>query len=117
MDLSQTKLTRSEWNSIEIPTEKKELEIINMICKGYYDVNITENKTLSLLQYLKIIPSDIIHQYVFFTYLQNTFIELNKKYNIQYRVETYKKNKMRKADIIRFANTDKHLAYNKKKYF
>lgn len=117
MDLSQTKLTRSEWNSIEIPTEKKELEIINMICKGYYDVNITENKTLSLLQYLKIIPSDIIHQYVFFTYLQNTFIELNKKYNIQYRVETYKKNKMRKADIIRFANTDKHLAYNKKNIF
>ena len=117
MDLSQTKLTRSEWNSIEIPTEKKELDIINMICKGYHDVNITENKTLSLLQYLKIIPSDIIHQYVFCTYLQNTLIELNKKYNIQYRVETYKKNKMKKADIIRFANTDKHLINNKKNIF
>ena len=31
MDLSQTKLTRSEWNSIEIPTEKKELETISEI--------------------------------------------------------------------------------------
>ena len=31
MDLSQTKLTRSEWNSIEIPTEKKELDIIKLI--------------------------------------------------------------------------------------
>ena len=117
MDLSQTKLTRSEWNSIEIPTEKKELEIINMICKGYHDVNITENKTLSLLQYLKILPSDIIHQYVFCTYLQKACIELNKKYNFQYRTETYKKNKMKKADIIRFANTDKHLSTNKKNIF
>ena len=40
MDLSQTKLTRSEWNSIEIRL-KKELEIISMICKGYHDVNMS----------------------------------------------------------------------------
>ena len=54
MDLSQTKLTRSEWNSIEIPIAQKEKDIITLICKGYDNVNTSMNNTLSLLQYLKI---------------------------------------------------------------
>ena len=115
MDLSQTKLTRSEWNSIEIPTEKKELEIISMICKGYHDVNICHNDTLSLLHYLKITSSEIIHDYVFCTYLQKHFVELNDKYKFKYSVSKYKKNKMKKADIIRFSNTDKQLSTSKSK--
>lgn len=117
MDLSQTKLTRSEWNSIEIPTEKKELEIISMICKGYHDVNICHNDTLSLLHYLKITSSEIIHDYVFCTYLQKHFVELNDKYEFKYSVSKYKKNKMKKADIIRFSNTDKQLSTSKSKIF
>ena len=117
MDLSQTKLTRSEWNNIEIPTEKKELEIIDIICKGYVNVNVRENKTQSIIQYLKILPTDIINKYIFCVYLQNTFIELNKKYNFQYRTESFKKNKMKKADIIRFSNSDKQLSLNKKYIF
>ena len=116
MDLSQTKLTRSEWNNIEIPTEK-ELEIIDIICKGYVNVNVRENKTLSIIQYLKIMPTDIINKYIFCVYLQNTFIELNKKYDFQYRTESFKKNKMKKADIIRFSNSDKQLSLNKKNIF
>lgn len=117
MDLSQTKLTRSEWNSIEIPTEKKELDIIKLICAGYQDVTIKHNDTLSLLQYLKIQPSDIIHEYVFCTYLQKHFVELNAKYNFDYTTIKYKKNKMKKADIIRFGNTDKQLSSFKDKIF
>ena len=80
MDLSQTKLTRSEWNSIEIPTEKKELEIVNMICNGYDNIDICRNDSLSLLHYLKITDSDIIHEYVFCTYLQKYFIFVIIKY-------------------------------------
>ena len=117
MDLTQTKLTRSEWNSIEIPTSKKELDIIQMICKGYGNVNITQNNTQSLLHYLKITPSDVIHDYVFCTYLQKTLQDLDKKHQIQYKTEKYKKNKMKKADIIRFTNTDKQLPAHKKSIF
>ena len=117
MDLSQTKLTRSEWNSIEIPTEKKELEIVNMICNGYDNIDICRNDSLSLLHYLKITASDIIHEYVFCTYLQKYFIELNDKYNFRYSCAKYKKNKMKKADIIRFSNTDKQLNSAKNKIF
>ena len=117
MDLSQTKLTRSEWNNIEIPTEKKELEIIKLICKGYSDIHQTHNDTLSLLQYLKIQPCEIIHEYVYCTYLQKHFQELEKRYNIFYKTVSYKKNKMKKADIIRFSNTDKQLDSFKSKIF
>lgn len=117
MDLSQTKLSRSEWNSIEIPTEKKELDIIKLICDGYYDVNITTNNTLTLLKYLKIKSSDIIHEYIYCTYLQNYFIELDKKYHFQYKPTKFKQNKMKKADIIRFSNTDKQLDSFKDKIF
>ena len=117
MDLSQTKLTRSEWNNIEIPTEKKELQIIKLICKGYSDIHQTHNDTLSLLQYLKIQPCEIIHEYVYCTYLQKHFQELEKRYNISYKTVSYKKNKMKKADIIRFSNTDKQLDSFKSKIF
>lgn len=117
MDLSQTKLTRSEWNNIEIPTEKKELDIIKLICAGYQDVTIKHNDTLSLLQYLKIQPNDIIHDFVFCTYLQKYFAELDKKYNFGYTAVKYKKNKMKKADIIRFGNTDKQLSSFKERIF
>ena len=33
---------------------------------GYHDVNTSMNNTLSLLQYLKIKPTDAIMEYVFF---------------------------------------------------
>ena len=117
MDLSQTKLTRAEWNSIEIPTEKKELDIIKLICKGYHNVNISDNKTLSLLQYLKIRPTKVIHEYIYCTYLQKRVEELNKKYEFDYKKISFKNNKMKKADIIRFSNTDKQLENNKHNIF
>ena len=117
MDLSQTKLTRAEWNSIEIPTEKKELDIINLICKGYHNNTIRKNNTLSLLTYLKIKESAIIHEYIYCTYLQNEICKIFKKYNISVTKITYKKNKMKKADIIRFSNADRQLEQYKKDIF
>ena len=40
MDLSQTKLNHSEWNSIEVPVTNDEYKVIDMITKGYHNVNI-----------------------------------------------------------------------------
>jgi hypothetical protein len=34
MDLSQTKLTKTEWNNIEIPPEESEKAILRFILKG-----------------------------------------------------------------------------------
>ena len=40
MDLNQRKLNKTEWNSVEVPVSKSEIDILNMIIKGFQDVNI-----------------------------------------------------------------------------
>ena len=55
MDLKQRKLNKSEWDSIEISVSKAEIDILNMIIKGYDDVNIRINNNNSLLTFLKIV--------------------------------------------------------------
>ena len=54
MDLNQRKLTRDEWNSIEVPISAEEQVITKLIQEGYDDVTLRQNNTLSLLRYLKI---------------------------------------------------------------
>ena len=49
MDLNQQKLTKIEWDTTEIPVSKEEKEILDLIVKGYHDVNIIYNKTILLL--------------------------------------------------------------------
>jgi hypothetical protein len=52
--LKQLKLSKSEWDSVEIPVSPEELAILKLITSGYADVNIRTNKTNSLLSFLKI---------------------------------------------------------------
>ena len=54
MDFKQRKLTKSEWESIEVPVSADEIEILNLINDGYSNVNIKYNKTNSLFTFLKI---------------------------------------------------------------
>ena len=35
MDLKQRKLIKSEWDGIEIPVHKNELEVLRLIVNGY----------------------------------------------------------------------------------
>ena len=48
MDLKQIKLSKSEWDSIEIPVASQEKEVLDLIIKGYSDVNIKINKLINL---------------------------------------------------------------------
>jgi hypothetical protein len=38
--LKQRKLNKYEWTSIEVSVPKSEIDVLNMIIKGYHDVNI-----------------------------------------------------------------------------
>lgn len=117
MDLQQRKLTKDEWNSIEVPVEEEELRIIRLIQDGYSNVNIKTNKTLSLMGYLKITYSNIIDQYVFCKYLQPDIMAMSTKYTLSVSPIKVKKDKIKKADLIRFSNTDKHLKNDKAELF
>ena len=54
MDLTQTKLTKSEWNNTEIPIDDMDKFILNIIIKGYHDVNIRKNVNKSMFEVVKI---------------------------------------------------------------
>jgi len=70
MDLTQTKLTRAEWNTIEIPLSKEEKDVLSLIQAGYHSPSIIENDLKSILDYLKITSTDAIETYLFVTYFQ-----------------------------------------------
>ena len=117
MDLTQRKLTRAEWNSIELPISEEELRITSLIKQGYHDVNIKKNYTLSLLKYMKVPYSDGIDIYVYVHYLQNYLLALGKKYKLDIKQIEFNSKMMKKADIIRFSNTDKHIDDQKTNIF
>ena len=91
MDLNQRKLNKSEWESIEKPITKKEHEIINLIIKGYHDVNIRINHHESIFSYLKIEYSVKMEEYIYNKYLSEsveTIIKLYKLNDIKVKVDT-----------------------------
>ena len=71
MDLNQRKLTKSEWESIEVPVSKSELEILQLIIDGFDNVNIRVNNNKSLFMYLKIEYSEKVEEYVYNKYFRD----------------------------------------------
>jgi len=65
MDLSQTKLTKMEWESIETPVSDQEKNILKLIQDGYQNLLIKTNDNESLLSYIKIEPTPEIHIYLY----------------------------------------------------
>lgn len=103
MDLFQSKLTKSEWESIEVPVDLNEKQVLQMIVDGYNDLNISRNNTQSLLGFLKINYEENIEKYIFDNYFLSIIKEHDKKYNLQIDTEPHynEKNKIKKTDIMR----------------
>ena len=49
MDFTQGKLTKSEWDSVEVPDSHDEQQIYKLIKDGYRDVNIVQNPNQTLM--------------------------------------------------------------------
>ena len=76
MDLSQTKLTKMEWESIETPVSDQEKYILKLIQDGYQNVQIKTNDNESLLSYIKIEPTPEIHIYLYNKYFAPIIAEI-----------------------------------------
>ena len=114
MDFNQCKLTKTEWNSIEIPLSEKDKYINNLIIGGFNNVNISLNKSISLISFLKITSTEMLDDYVYCKYLQNDIANIAKQYGIDYLIAIKNSDiAIKKADAIRFNNTDKQLAQHK----
>lgn len=68
MDLSQTKLSKSEWGSVEIPVSEQEKRVLSLILEGYNCPTIRTNRHLSLLRTMKVETSEEMEYYLYKTY-------------------------------------------------
>ena len=70
MDFVQGKLTKSEWDSMEVTDSYEEQQIYQLIKDGFSDVGIVRNSSQTLLQYMKIAPSDEMHAHMYELYFK-----------------------------------------------
>lgn len=70
MDLNQVKLSKSEWESIEVPVSENEKQILDVIVKGYNDIHYRYNRHQSIFSLMKSDAEDAecIHAYFFNEY-------------------------------------------------
>ena len=115
MDLNQCKLSKSEWNSIEVPVCDQEKEILSLIMKGYNNVNIKYNKYNSLFTFLKIEYNKDMEDYLYNNYFASKFNEIKKKYlevkdlktkSTFLDIAVTSNPNIKKADLIRMSKND-----------
>ena len=70
MDLTQRKLTKQEWESIEIPVSSHEKTVLKMIREGFENINIKHNNNQSLLTYAKLDDTEVMQIHIFNLYLK-----------------------------------------------
>jgi len=84
MDLKQRKLSKSEWESIEIPVSKDEIEVLQLITNGFTNVHLKVNKTDSIFTYLKIEYNSQIEEFLYVKYFADKIKDLIKNNNIEF---------------------------------
>jgi len=129
MDFSQNKLTRAEWENLEVPVSMEEKQIISMIKNGYNDTNIHFNETVSMFSFIKIEKTPELEYFLYKKYFEDFIVATTKKYGKNTPIEKYKltgsvnmssggelKN-LKSADSIRVQNLDNNIQVNKKIIF
>jgi hypothetical protein len=102
MDLKQRKLNKSEWESIEVPVAADEMEVLQLIMKGFHNVNIKYNKAESLFSYLKMEVTKEMEEYLFTKYFLDRVESIIKKYSVLFLdIRVNANPQIKKADMIR----------------
>lgn len=120
MDLTQTKLTKSEWNNTEIPVDDTDKFILNVISHGFDDVNIRKNMNRSIMQIIKIENTSENEIYLYQKYFEPEIKEVLKKYgnrNIEFTTNLKNPKKPKKVDIMRIENINESIKTKKSEIF
>ena len=119
----QSKLSKEEWESIEVPLPANEKQILSLIQDGFHNVNISRNYTPTLVQHMKITMTAQIEVYLYVQYFQKALQELATKYlikdkelliDLEVSLATVQ---LKKADLIRLDNTSKNITAHKQTIF
>jgi len=117
-DFQQYKLTKKDWEALEVPVSDKEKNILKLVSEGYKNVNIKHNYAMSLLSYTKLSVESYTDEYVnkiniflFYRYFHKVINKICKKTNIPMNYPKNNNINLKKADIIRLDNTDNQVCY------
>ena len=118
MDLTQNKLTRSEWETIEVPISDSEKQIILMMIDGYKNVNIRFNESKSLFSHIKMEKTVEIEYFLYKKYFEDDVLTMMKKYGKGLNITvpsgiSGELCKVKSADSIRLQNLDNHIKINR----
>ena len=102
--LKQTKLSKSEWDSLEVPVPEKEKNILYLIKEGYENTNIIHNHSPTMITFTKLSSSPEMEYYIYIKYFLSLIDPLCKKYNIENLSNGMKIKKLKSADTIRIEN-------------
>jgi hypothetical protein len=129
MDFTQNKLTRSEWESLEVPVSQDEKQILAMIKSGFHNIHIHSNETLSMFSFIKIEKTPEIEYLLFKKYFEEFITTTIKKYGKNMPIEKYgilgslnpnsggELKTLKSADSIRIQNLDNNIQVNKQSIF
>lgn len=113
MDFTQRKLTKQEWEYIEIPISAKEKDILSMIKSGFNNPNIKFNRNNSFLTFAKLENSDAMEKYIFVTYFQKRLEKIYAKNSLTLqKIKTNAKLMPKKRDLIRLENVNERIKTN-----
>jgi len=127
MDLNQTKLSKSEWEGIEVPVSENEKRVLALIKAGYADINIRHNNNHSMITFLKIAVTPEIETFLYKTYFQPLFEKMvgdcfkkdehNRTHFMKaLAVPTIESKKQpNSADVIRLNNIRQNIENHKQK--
>jgi hypothetical protein len=118
MDLNQTKLSKIEWDTTEIPITKDEHEILTLINKGYDNVNIIYNKNESMINYLRLEKNENIMNHLYKAYFEPIINGLITKYDFTYsNLEQIKFQRVNSVEKLKLENINKNIKQCQNKIF
>ena len=120
MDLKQSKLTKTEWNNVEVPVSTDEKRVLDLIQSGYADVNHRSNVNQSLFQIVKIDVTPENEAYLYTQYFEKDIQSAISKYGKGMSVAAAIANsstKPKKVDTIRLKNLDTNIEAKRDQIF
>ncbi len=110
MDLNQQKLTKTEWDTTELPISQDEREILKLIITGYSDVNYIYNKNMSIANYLKLEPTDNINNHLYTEYFSPMMKELIQTYDFEFESNIHIKiHRVNSIEKLKLENLSKNV--------
>lgn len=114
----QNKLTKSEWETIEVPISDAEKQIVKLIIDGYNNINIRFNDSHSLFSHIKMEKTVEIEYFLYKKYFEDEILTIMKKYGREVPIKISSSIsgelcKVKSADSIRLQNLDNHIKINR----